>query len=91
MKQDFYKNRRKVLKIREEFLLENPDCLKGNTKERNQYVAKLVKLSPKLASYQFDMMLGLVLSDASLQRNASKTTSRIKMQMTYYKSYELKT
>lgn len=81
MNQNFYSSRLEILKIRANYLEKNASCFNGNTKERVSYIKELTRLSPKLCSYQRDLLIGLNLSDSSLQRNSRNTSTRMKIQL----------
>jgi len=82
MDQNFYEARTEILKIRADYLSKTPSCFNGNTKERSNYIENLTKLCPELSPYQRDLLIGLNLSDSSLDINAKKTTARMKIQLT---------
>lgn len=74
-----FKNRQEAINKRQEYLEKNPMCFKGNTIQRRDYVAALEGI--ELTAYQFDLVVGMLLSDASVDFNA--TGCRIKMQQSY--------
>jgi len=73
-------NRQKLLRIRKEFLLADPEAFKGNTRERNLYLKKLEEIKPNLTLFQKEYLIGLVLSDATVELDHVKKTARVKMQ-----------
>ena len=69
--------RKFLLDTRDELLKRNPNCLMGNTKERDRY-ADLVD-SVEISKAQRETMLGMVLSDASIDLG-QRDNARLKMQ-----------
>ena len=73
--------RETLLKQKEEDLAQNIKCYHGNTKKREDYVNMLDSKDGGISKLQKETMLGIVLSDASVDYGASNaSTARLKMQ-----------
>jgi len=74
-----------ALALRMKYLSVNPDCFKGNRRERFEYLQSLEEMGIELTDFQFEACVGLCLSDASLQsgsvspKKPEKTLTRLKM------------
>lgn len=80
-------NRKLVLGKRTEFLTKNPQCFRGNTRQLAEYKKLLDKMDPALTPFQKQALIGLILSDASVEvKNtlspSGRINSRIKTQQT---------
>lgn len=73
-------NRQEILGVRKEFLLADPEAFKGNKKGRTLYLKKLEELKPNLTPFQKEYLIGLILSDATVEFNHVEKTARVKMQ-----------
>lgn len=73
-------NRADILQERFQYLTRAPNAFSGNTQARADYLLYLEENHVSFTHYQFDLSVGLILSDASLAISNSKTTHRIKMQ-----------
>lgn len=71
-------SRRKVLALKNQLLLDHGKLV-PNGKPYNYYKTNLLK-ECKLTPFQYYALVGLLLSDASLQYNNNKDGARIKMQ-----------
>lgn len=72
------KKRLQILNKRKLILESNSTAFNGNTRARNDYLAFLQNLNVSLTDYQVDLCIGLLLSDATLDKNS--TGYRLKMQ-----------
>jgi len=83
--------RSELLSFKEHNLLVNPNAFKGNTAIRQRYCAMLNQLIKVLSPYQlyaiigllsvyYRFIIGLLLSDATLQFSSSSKKFRVKMQ-----------
>jgi len=70
----------KVLNIRQDYLNINANAFKGNSKSRTNYLNQLESLKPNLTPFQMSYLVGLILSDASMDFNDNQQTARIKLQ-----------
>lgn len=76
-----FQNRKDALAARNMYLSEDIDAFNGNKTARKNYVNDLKSI--KLNDFQQDLVLGMILSDASVHFNPSKTACRIKMQQSH--------
>jgi len=69
-----------LISLKQSILNVKPFAFNGNTKDRIQYCNKLQSLLGTFTPYQTYALLGLLLSDASLQASSSGKKFRLKMQ-----------
>lgn len=77
---NIYENRQLILAERSAVLYKNSKAFKGNSRERSTYLNFIEKLKPSLTPFQMSYLVGLILSDASIDTNHSAKTSRLKIQ-----------
>lgn len=69
-----------LISLKQSIFLTNPTAFSRNTKQRSSYCEALSSLLGGLIPFQKYALLGLLLSDASLQASSSGKTFRLKMQ-----------
>lgn len=72
------KNRREAIAARAQLLAANKRALMGNTTTRKQYIQDLQSIN--LTFYQYSLVLGMLLSDASIDFSGAEGTYRLKIQ-----------
>lgn len=73
-----FNNRREAIAARNDILAKNKDALRGNNKIRTNYVEALKSI--KFTYYQYSLVLGMLLSDASIDFEGDPDTHRLKIQ-----------
>jgi hypothetical protein len=71
---NFLNIREQILEIRENYLKLDCNAFKGNTSSRKNYVQQIEQLRLELSSFQKSMLIGLILSDASLDVDSNNAT-----------------
>jgi hypothetical protein len=73
-------SRRRILEIRHAYLSTNADAFKGNRRERKDYLAQLAQIKPGFTKFQAEYLVGLNLSDSTVDMDHGKKQARLKIQ-----------
>lgn len=78
--QEIQQIRKDLIRFQEQALAGNPSYFRPNSKRYRQYIDMLTQGLKELTPYQLYAVIGLLMSDASLQQNSRGSACRIKMQ-----------